>query len=84
MFRARDQIWVLSPVSSTKNGTCFASTVKRGKITTIGLFVYLVFGTRINLAGLFVIMPAAKGQGTYFGERALTRNQYSNSKLISD
>jgi hypothetical protein len=84
VFRAGDQIWVLSRVSSRKNGTCFASTVKRGRITTIGLFVYLVFGTPINLAGFFVIMPAAKGQGAYFGEQALTRNQYSNSKPISD
>jgi len=84
VFGARYQIWAWSRASSTKNGTCFASTVKRGRITTIGLFVYLVFGTRINLAGLFVIMPAAEGQGTYFGERGLTRNQYSNSKLISD
>ena len=84
MFRARDQIWVLSRVSSRKNGTCFASTVRRGRITTIGLFVYLVFGTPINLAGFSVIMLAAKGQGACFGEQALTRNQYSNSKLISD
>jgi len=84
VFGARDHIWVWSRVSSRNNGTCFALTVKRGRISTIGLFVYLVFGTRINLAGFFVIMPAAKGKGTNFGERALTRDQYSNSKLISD
>lgn len=40
--------------------------------------------TRINLARPLKIMVAAKGQGTSFGERAVTENRYSKIKPTPD